>query len=50
MLLPPDPTLVTALARTFRWRRLLDEGRYGSISEMARAELIERGISGRCCG
>jgi hypothetical protein len=38
---------VEALARAFRWQRMLDEGRYGSISEMARAERIERGFMGR---
>ncbi len=42
-----DPALVKALARAFRWRRLLDEGRYASISEMAAAERIERGYLGR---
>src|SRR4051794_18424878 len=42
-----DPALVKALARAFRWQRLLDEGRYGSITEMARAEKIERGFLGR---
>jgi len=42
-----DPALVKALARAFRWQRMLDEGRYGSISEMARAERIERGFMGR---
>jgi hypothetical protein len=30
-----DPALVKALARAFRYQRLLDEGRYASISEMA---------------
>jgi hypothetical protein len=38
-----DPALVKALARAFRYQRLLDEGRYASISEMAAAEQIERG-------
>ena len=42
-----DPALVKALARAFRWQRMLDEGRYGSVSEMARAERIERGYLGR---
>src|SRR5918993_5475460 len=42
-----DPALVKALARAFRYRRLLDEGRYASISEMAAAERIERGYLGR---
>jgi hypothetical protein len=41
-----DPALVKALARAFRYQRLLDEGRYASISEMAVAEKIERGYLG----
>jgi hypothetical protein len=42
-----DPALLKALARAFRWQKLLDEGRYASISEMARAEKIERGYLGK---
>jgi hypothetical protein len=41
-----DPALVKALARAFRYQRLLEEGRYASISEMAAAEKIERGYLG----
>lgn len=41
-----DPALMKALARAHRWQRLLDEGRYASISEMAAAEKIERGYLG----
>jgi hypothetical protein len=41
-----DPALVKALARGFRYQRMLDEGRYASISEMAEAERIERGYLG----
>ena len=41
-----DPALVKALARAFRYQRMLDEGRYASISEMAAAEKIERGYLG----
>jgi len=41
-----DPTLVKALARAFRWQKMLDEGRYASITELARAEKIERGYLG----
>ena len=41
-----DPALVKALARGFRWLRMLEEGRYASISEMAAAEKIERGYLG----
>ena len=42
-----DPALVKALARAHRWQRLLDEGRYASISEMAAAERNDRGYLGR---
>jgi hypothetical protein len=41
-----DLALVKALARAFRYQRMLDEGRYASISEMAAAERIERGYLG----
>ena len=41
-----DPALVKALARAFRHQKLLDDGRYASISEMAEAEKIERGYLG----
>jgi hypothetical protein len=41
-----DPALVKALAWAFRYQRLLDEGRYASVSEMAAAEKIERGYLG----
>jgi hypothetical protein len=38
----PDGTLVKALARAHRWRRLLDEGRFGTLAELADAERISR--------
>ncbi len=41
-----EPALVKALARAHRWQRMLDEGRYASISELAKAEKIERGYLG----
>ncbi len=41
-----DPVLVKALARAFRYQRMLDEGRHASISEMAEGERIERGYLG----
>jgi hypothetical protein len=41
-----DPALMKALARAFRYQKLLDEGRYASITEMAAAEKIERGYLG----
>jgi hypothetical protein len=42
-----DPVLVKALARAFRWRRLLEEGRYSSIRELAKAEGVDRNYVGR---
>jgi hypothetical protein len=42
-----DPALVKALARAFRYQRLLDDGRYASITEVAAAERIDRGYLGR---
>ena len=41
-----DPALMKALARAFRYQKLLDAGRYASITEMAAAERIERGYLG----
>jgi len=35
-----DSTLVKALARAFRWRRLLKDGAYASCDELAAAERI----------
>ena len=37
---PVDNTLVKALARAFRWRKLLETGVYTTIDEMAAAEKI----------
>jgi len=41
-----DPAMVKALARAFRWKRLLDERRYASISDIAAVEKIDRGYVG----
>ena len=41
-----DPALVKALARAFRYQRMLDKRRYASITEMATAERLERGYLG----
>ena len=35
-----DVTLVKAVARTFRWRRMLETGRYNTIDELAAGEKI----------
>ena len=37
-----DPALLKALGRAFRWKRLLDEGAYASISDIARAAKLDR--------
>ena len=42
-----DPVQIKALARGFRWRRLLEEGRYASIRELAVAEKVDRAYVGR---
>jgi hypothetical protein len=42
-----DPALIKALARGFRWRRILEEGRYASIRELAIAEKVDRAYVGR---
>jgi hypothetical protein len=36
----PDDTIVKALARAFRWKRLLDTGRFSTIAELAAHERI----------
>jgi 1-acyl-sn-glycerol-3-phosphate acyltransferase len=35
-----DSTMVKAIARGFRWRKLLETGVYGTVEEIAAAELI----------
>ena len=35
-----DITLIKALARAFRWRRMLETGRFGTLVELAAAEKI----------
>jgi len=41
-----DSTLIKALARAHRWERMLDDGRYGSVSELAAATKLDRGNLG----
>ena len=38
-----DNAMVKALARAFRWQRMLDEGICGTIEELARRERVNRG-------
>jgi hypothetical protein len=35
-----DITLIKAVARAFRWRRMLETGRFGTLAELAAAEKI----------
>lgn len=37
-----DPSPLKALGRAFRWERLLDDGTYASVSDIARAEKLDR--------
>jgi hypothetical protein len=38
----PDETLIRALARAHRWKRLLEEGTHKSSAELAEAEKVSR--------
>jgi hypothetical protein len=38
----PDSTLIKALARAWRWQRMLDHGVYASVSEIGDAEKISK--------
>ena len=43
----PDGTLVKALARAWRWQRMLDEGVYSSVIEISDAEGISKSYVSR---
>jgi hypothetical protein len=43
----PDGTLVKALARAWRWQRMLDTGVYASVSEIGDAENISKSYISR---
>jgi hypothetical protein len=43
----PDGTLVKALARAWRWERMLDEGVYASVSDIGDAEKISKSYVSR---
>ena len=38
----PDGTLCKALARAWRWQRVLESGEYGTLAEMSATEQISR--------
>jgi hypothetical protein len=43
----PDETLIRALARAHRWKRLLEGGRHRSAAEIAEAESVTRSFVNR---
>jgi hypothetical protein len=43
----PDGVLVKALARAWRWQKLLDKGVYASVTEIAEAERISKSYVSR---
>ena len=43
----PDETLIRALARAHRWNRMLEAGKFCSITEIAKAEKIDRSFLSR---
>ena len=42
-----DSTLIKALARAHRWKKMLDDGRYGTVTELAAGEKLDRGYLGK---
>jgi hypothetical protein len=44
---PPEGTLVKALARAWRWQRMLDDGVYATVSEIGDAENISKSYVSR---
>jgi hypothetical protein len=45
-----DITLIKAVARAFRWRRMLESGRFATINELAAAQKINASYARACCG
>ena len=43
----PDETLIRALARAHRWKRMLEDGTYRSAAEIAEGERIDRSFVNR---
>ena len=42
-----DNALVKALARAFRWQRMLESGQFANLTELAAAERVDRTYVGR---
>jgi len=45
-----DNAMVKAIARAFRWREILEDGKYATIREIAKAEKINESYVGRVLG
>jgi hypothetical protein len=43
----PDGTLIKALARAWRWQRVLENGEYRTLAELSAVERISRSYIGR---
>jgi len=43
----PDEALIRAVVRAHRWRRLLEQGKYRSVSDLAEAEGLTRSFVNR---
>ncbi len=42
--------MIKAFARAHRWKRMPDDGRYGSVTELAAGEKLDRGYLGKIPG
>ena len=45
-----DNAMVKALARAFRWRKMLDNGVHATLEDLARAKGVHRPTSAGSCG
>lgn len=45
-----DNTMVKALARAFRWKKMLESGEFATIAELAEREKIPASYLTRFCG
>ena len=45
-----DNAMVKALARAFRWRKMLDTGVHATMDDLARARASTRPMSAESCG
>ena len=42
-----DNTLIKAVARAHRWKKMMDDGRYRTVTELAAGEKLDRGYLGK---